>query len=91
LPCRIVDCAPIVGSQRVQQVTVDQADNVMTNNLRDELELRRRHALNEIDELMDYWLYRELNPPEAAELVDCIEHVLADADQVVLRKLSPRK
>ena len=61
-----------------------------TNNLRDELELRRRHALNKIDELVDDWLYRKLNPRRRAELVDCIEHVLADADQIVLRELSPR-
>jgi hypothetical protein len=62
----------------------------MTNNtiLRDELELRRRRALDEIDELVDHWLHRRFNPHRRAELVDCIEYVLADADQAVLRELS---
>jgi len=63
-----------------------------TNNtiLRDELEIRRWHVLNEIDRIADSWLHGRLNWQRRIELVNDIERVLADADQSVLRELTRR-
>jgi hypothetical protein len=58
--------------------------------LRDELEFRRRRALDEIDRIADARLHGRLNWQRRIELVDDIERVLADADQEVLRELAPR-
>jgi hypothetical protein len=59
----------------------------MTNTtLRDEIELRRRHLLNEIDELVDYSLHGRVNSQRRQELVDRIEFLLRDADSVLLRE-----
>ena len=38
--------------------------------LRDELELRRRHTLNEIDGIVDYSLHGRVNWQRRQELVD---------------------
>jgi hypothetical protein len=62
-----------------------------TNNLRDALELRRRHVLDEIDRIADSWLHGRLNWQRRIELVDDIERALVDADQDVLRELAARR
>jgi hypothetical protein len=59
-------------------------------SLRDELELRRRHALDAIDRLVDAWLSGRLNARRRVELVDHIEGVLTDADNDALRDLARR-
>jgi hypothetical protein len=60
------------------------------SDLRDELELRRRRVLDEIDRVADAWLHGRLNSRRRGELVDEIECVLAAADQDVLRALARR-
>jgi hypothetical protein len=64
----------------------------VTNNtsLRDELEIRRRHVLDEIERIADSWLCGRLNWRRRLELIDHIERVLVDADQDVLRELARR-
>jgi hypothetical protein len=57
------------------------------SHLRDALELRRRHVLNELDELVDHSLHGRLNWQRRQELVDNIELLLRDADGVLLREL----
>ena len=59
-------------------------------DLRDELELRRRRLLNEIDQLMDYELRGRVSWPRRNELVDNIEHLFEDADEMVLRNFHGR-
>jgi hypothetical protein len=61
-----------------------------TNNtsLRDELEIRRRHVLDEIERIADSWLHGRLNWQRRIEFVDHIERVLVDADQDILRELA---
>jgi hypothetical protein len=53
--------------------------DMTTNNttLRDELEIRRRRVLNEIDRIADSWLHGRLNWRRRIELVDHIERALA--------------
>jgi hypothetical protein len=66
--------------------------DMTTNNttLRDELEIRRRRVLDEIDRIADFWLHGRLNWRRRIELVDHIERALVDADQDVLRELARR-
>jgi hypothetical protein len=62
----------------------------VTNNtsLRDELELRRRHVLDEIERIANSRLHGRLNWRRRIEFVDHIERVLVDADQDILRELA---
>jgi hypothetical protein len=60
--------------------------STFVTHFRDELELRRRHLLDELDALMDEHLYGRVAERRREELVDDVGHLLADADEVLLRK-----
>jgi hypothetical protein len=55
--------------------------------LRDELDLRRRRFLNELDELVDYSLQGRVNWQRRQELVNVIERQLEADDAALLREL----
>jgi hypothetical protein len=57
-------------------------------DLRDELELRRRHLLNELDELITSELHGRVHWQRRDRLVDNIERRLQAADVVLLREFS---
>jgi hypothetical protein len=59
--------------------------------LRDELELRRRRLLNELDELVDYELRGRVNWQRRQKLVDVIERQLEADDVTLLRQLKALK
>jgi hypothetical protein len=59
----------------------------MNKILRDELDLRRRHILDALDDLMAEHLHRRVAWWRQQELVDEIEHVLEIFDAELLREL----
>jgi hypothetical protein len=60
--------------------------NATLNELRDELELRRRRVLDQIDDLVEDSLHGRASRWRREELVDAIEHLLEDSDTVLLRE-----
>ena len=56
------------------------------HTLRDELDLRRRRLLNELDELFDRWLTRRVRASDREELVDEIERRLEASDLQLMKE-----
>ena len=58
------------------------------NKFRDELDLRRRHLLNQLDDLLAFRLHGRLGAERRAELVDEIEQLVAQVDGDFLRTIA---
>lgn len=62
----------------------------MTGRLREELDIRRRHLLDALDDLFANHLHGRVAWWRRDELVDDIERLLESSDTELLRKEQPR-
>ena len=62
----------------------------MTGRLREELDIRRRHLLDALDDLLAEFLHGRVAEWRRDELVDDIERLLESSDIELLRKEQPR-